>query len=313
MTLTQLTYFIEVARAQHLTRTAEKLHVSAPALSNSLKALEKELGIPLFRREKGHIYLSEAGELFLPYAVKAVQAVREGTDQLESVLRNEKAAVKIGIVSPSMFLSQRDETRALFEKYEINQAEIQPYQNESILWDLDLDFIVTGHDYRGNELLKWRNIMPAEDPMVLAVPPDYVPSVEYGRVHSLKEFESCTFYLHERNTVMRIMEDDLFHKNHFHPYMTITMDDISIPKIIRNGNGVSFATVTLPHYVDYYHGIPILRLKELEQYGFRNRAYWRAEKGLTPAAADVLETFCRTAENISNEIGLKNISTSIQP
>lgn len=50
MELLQLWYFREIAHSGHLSRTAEKLHIAQPSLSQMLKRLENELGISLFDR-----------------------------------------------------------------------------------------------------------------------------------------------------------------------------------------------------------------------------------------------------------------------
>ena len=50
MELLQLEYFYAVAKTQHVTHTAEQLHIAQPALTQSIHRLEKELGVPLFHR-----------------------------------------------------------------------------------------------------------------------------------------------------------------------------------------------------------------------------------------------------------------------
>ena len=46
MELLQLEYFYAVAKTQHVTHTAEQLHIAQPALTQSIHRLEKELGVP---------------------------------------------------------------------------------------------------------------------------------------------------------------------------------------------------------------------------------------------------------------------------
>ena len=50
MEIRVLRYFLEIARAGNMSRAAETLHVSQPALSKQMKDLEQELGKKLFRR-----------------------------------------------------------------------------------------------------------------------------------------------------------------------------------------------------------------------------------------------------------------------
>lgn len=65
MNLQQLDYFRELAKTQNMTRSAEKLHISQPALSGMLKSLEEELGISLFDRKGRTIVLNINGSEFL--------------------------------------------------------------------------------------------------------------------------------------------------------------------------------------------------------------------------------------------------------
>lgn len=64
----QLEYFVGVFEHLNLTRAAESLHVSQPAVSRSIRALEKELDTPLFRRTPGGLSPTEAAERILPGA-----------------------------------------------------------------------------------------------------------------------------------------------------------------------------------------------------------------------------------------------------
>lgn len=65
MEIYQLRAFVTVAKLGNLTRAAEVLHVTQPAVTAQIKALEEELGIGLFDRRPGGIVLTKAGELML--------------------------------------------------------------------------------------------------------------------------------------------------------------------------------------------------------------------------------------------------------
>jgi DNA-binding transcriptional LysR family regulator len=74
----QLTAFVEVARHGSVSRAAESLLVSQPAVTARLKRLEEELGAPLFVRRPRGMRLTEAGEAYLPFAVRALETLAEG-------------------------------------------------------------------------------------------------------------------------------------------------------------------------------------------------------------------------------------------
>lgn len=65
MEIYQLRAFVTVAQLGNLTRAAEVLHVTQPAVTAQIKALEEELGITVFDRRPGGIVLTRAGELML--------------------------------------------------------------------------------------------------------------------------------------------------------------------------------------------------------------------------------------------------------
>lgn len=73
MTLTQLRYAITVAQAKSMNEASKQLFISQPSLSASIKELEEELGIEVFRRTKKGVFITPDGEEFIGYAKQVVQ------------------------------------------------------------------------------------------------------------------------------------------------------------------------------------------------------------------------------------------------
>lgn len=67
-----LRYFAAVAQELHFTRAAERLFVSQPALSKQIRALERQLGAPLFDRDRQGVALTAVGTALLPHAQKVL-------------------------------------------------------------------------------------------------------------------------------------------------------------------------------------------------------------------------------------------------
>src|SRR5256884_6139844 len=82
MWLGQMEGCLEVARRGNVSRAAEAMFVTQPTLTARLHALERELGEPLFARTRRGMKLTDAGRAFLPYAERAMRAVRDGRQAL---------------------------------------------------------------------------------------------------------------------------------------------------------------------------------------------------------------------------------------
>lgn len=82
MNTEQIKYFLEVADCLHFTAAAARLYVSQPTLSRQIKALEAELGVPLFIRNNNAVELTEVGKLFYDGVVPLFRSYSELLDQV---------------------------------------------------------------------------------------------------------------------------------------------------------------------------------------------------------------------------------------
>ena len=93
---TDLKYFLELAKTQHLTRAAERLAVTQPALSHSLKRLEAEVGCALFIRSKKGMMLTAAGEKLRSSADDLLQRWQEIKSSALSEVEKEQGFIRLG-------------------------------------------------------------------------------------------------------------------------------------------------------------------------------------------------------------------------
>ncbi|WP_326825324.1 LysR family transcriptional regulator [Streptosporangium sp. NBC_01756] len=98
MELRQLAYFVAVAEEGGFGRAAERLSIVQSAVSQQIRRLERELGVPLFDRSTRYVRLSGAGERLLPEA-RAVLAATDRTRQVAADIRaGTDGVLRLGIV-----------------------------------------------------------------------------------------------------------------------------------------------------------------------------------------------------------------------
>lgn len=91
MEIQQFRYFLAAARYENLTKAAEDLHIAQPALSQSIKRLETELGVSLFDRKNHRIELNEQGKLLKKRLIPILESIDNLKDELwESVYSSER-------------------------------------------------------------------------------------------------------------------------------------------------------------------------------------------------------------------------------
>lgn len=124
MELYQLRGFTVVAEEGHVTRAAERLHVSQPALSAQIRALEDELGVALFDRVPGGMELTGAGRRLLESA-RAVVAAAQVLQNEASMLRGEIAGrVRLGTMSDPDFVRLPALLTGAHERYPLLELEV---------------------------------------------------------------------------------------------------------------------------------------------------------------------------------------------
>ena len=96
MLLSQIEGFLETARHRNLSRAADALHVTQPALTARIQTLESELGTALFVRGRHGMDLTDAGRAFLPYAERAMGALDAGANLITELRRGGTGELVLG-------------------------------------------------------------------------------------------------------------------------------------------------------------------------------------------------------------------------
>ena len=113
MELYQLNTFVKIADEGSLTRAAERLFTSQPAISAQLKALEEELGVSLFDRTPRGMQLTAKGRLLYDQALQTLNAaakLKADAQQLQQELVGE---LRIGVHTDFEFMRIGELHRAL--------------------------------------------------------------------------------------------------------------------------------------------------------------------------------------------------------
>jgi DNA-binding transcriptional LysR family regulator len=124
MELYQLRSFAAVADAGHLTRAAERLHLSQPALSAHIRALEDELGVRVFERTASGMVLTRAGQELLQRArsvIAAAEQMRRAALAMNGALSGH---LRIGSVSDPEFIRLGDFLGRAVDRYPLLELEV---------------------------------------------------------------------------------------------------------------------------------------------------------------------------------------------
>ena len=126
MDLNHLRSFVTIAKFGHLTRAAEALHLSQPALSGHVKALEEELGVTLFERTSSGMTVTPAGQRLLVEAEEIIGAVQHLAHSAQELRGRPTGRIKLGTVLEPVLLRVGDLLVRALERYP--EIEIELHQ-----------------------------------------------------------------------------------------------------------------------------------------------------------------------------------------
>jgi DNA-binding transcriptional LysR family regulator len=133
MELYQLRSFVAIAEAGQLTRAAEKLHVSQPALSAQLKALEDELDLTLFERTPNGMVPTAAAKRLLIEVEKVLAAAHTLQQEAKSLKGEVVGKARIGTLSDPEFARVGEFMSAAVTRYPLLEIELHQGVTGSLL------------------------------------------------------------------------------------------------------------------------------------------------------------------------------------
>jgi transcriptional regulatory protein len=137
--------FYVVAKNKHMTRASEELHISQPAISQSIKKLEDQLGGTLFLRSNKGMELTEEGKMFYEYVKGALELIGNAENEFTSFKDLSKGEIKVGCSTTLTKLILMDTLENFHKDYPNININIVNGLTSNLINDLKLgklDFVI---------------------------------------------------------------------------------------------------------------------------------------------------------------------------
>ncbi|HWR04702.1 MAG TPA: LysR family transcriptional regulator [Humidesulfovibrio sp.] len=152
MELYQLRTFVAVAEEGHLTRAAERLFISQPAVSAHVKALEEELGVALFMRSARGMQLTREGLALKPRAEAALRSVGDFLSEARALREHVSGELKLALNSDPDLLRVRPLMDALRTAHPGLRVHLMQSMSKLIVEDVRTGKLDGGFAYLGEPL-----------------------------------------------------------------------------------------------------------------------------------------------------------------
>lgn len=179
MELLQIKYFRVIAETENISKASEQLFIAQPSLSQTLKRLEDELGVPLFDRNGRKITLNGAGRIFLKYCDEIASSFENARLELEEYKGSETADVNIEVRSASLLIP------GIIKKIRERDSRIMPHIFQSGCNNADLRIYSDMTEHSGMSELLMR------EPMGIVIPEAH-PLARKSDI-CRRDLEQCSF------------------------------------------------------------------------------------------------------------------------
>jgi LysR family transcriptional regulator, low CO2-responsive transcriptional regulator len=237
VTLRQMRVFATVARHLSFTRAARELHLTQPAVSQQIKLLEAEVGLPLFEQIGRKVQLAPAGAELLRYANQAIELLREAGEALAAMRGLKRGVLKLGAVStakyfaPSLLSAFAPAYPEVTIKFSVGNRE----EVIRLLAANEIDLVIMGRPPRELDTVA----AFAKHPHCIIAPPSH-PLAQRRRIQ-LKQVAKEPFIIREEGSGTRASMERVFRERGipFNTSMEVSSNE-TIKQAVMAGMGLSF-------------------------------------------------------------------------
>ena len=296
ITLQQLRYFRELAKTEHLTKTAEQLHITQTSLSNTIISLERQQGVKLFDRVGRNLRLSEAGTIYLKYVNEALCALDNAQSAMDDYRDNASQSVSVGTFSSSVWANALQGFRSCYQAYNIRQIHCDNAMIRSMLLDQEIDFVIAGTTDFSSAGLEHRIIRTEQ--LYLCVSPKH-PLAGRDGIH-LSELKDESFINLPASNGFRGFCDKMFQKAGIPYHTSVECDYTMRGKLVAAGFGIAITTdMTRQQNI---MGSDIVYIPIVDDFAWRPIAiFWNPRRYLGRAAVDFRDYISKTASYTPQE------------
>ena len=285
MELRQLRYAVAVAAHRHFTRAAAAVPVAQPALSHQIRLLEQELGVELFERSRSGVRLTEAGEIFLLRARRALAEVDAAREEIAALRGLASGRLVIGAIQA---LAGLDLPRLLAVFHaahpgiDISLREDSTRDMFTMAMRGEIDLAIAALDVEQPAGLE---VLPLVREPVLAAVPAAHHLASLGAV-AVRQLSHETFVFFKEGTGLRAISERAAERAGFAPRVSFQVSNLDrMLALVGEGLGVALVPASAVRDVPP-PGVALLPLSP----GIDRTvgAVWRADHRHTPAASAFL-------------------------
>lgn len=257
MELRHLRYFVALAENLSFTRAAERVHVTQSTLSHQIRQLEEEVGQPLFERIGKKVITTEAGELFLGFARRAMQEVDHGIALLQPHTGGLSGQVRVGTTHTFNIALIPECVAQLLARHPAVQVRVEEFSADQIATGLQAGDLDLGIAYRPNASSElWFEPLYNEE-MVLVVSTAH-PLATRRRIRMV-ELHQQRLVLLPQHFATRAMLDECFRASGAVPVVAAEMSTIApmLGLVLRMSIGAIVAVNAVPAALQGLVSIPI--------------------------------------------------------